>query len=348
MLEFYRGKRVLITGHTGFKGAWLSLLLAESGANVTGYALPPAAQPNLFEIIGLDKRIVSVYGDIRDYSALKDAFDQSEPEIVLHLAAQPIVREGYRDPRGTYETNVMGTVNLMDCIRLNACVRSVVNITTDKVYRNVGKTAGYQEDDMLGGGDPYANSKSCSELVTDSYRRSFFSQSGVAVSTARAGNVIGGGDFAADRILPDCIRAAIDGKAILIRNPDSIRPYQHVLDALYAYLMIAEKQHSDIQFEDSYNIGPAEEDCLSTGNLATVFCEEWGNGLRWEYAPDGGPHEDKVLKLDSTKLSARFNWHPKWNAERAVRETVLWTKAWRNGEDMANYMLRQATNFEEE
>ncbi len=276
--EFYYGKRVFVTGHTGFKGAWLCRMLSNAGAQVTGYSLEPPTDPSLFEIASIGQDIHSVIGDIRDYGFLKKTFDQAKPEIVLHLAAQPIVREGYKRPAYTYETNIMGTVNILECVRENTCVKSFLNVTTDKVYRNREWAWGYRENEELDGADPYSNSKSCSELVTHSYKDSFFSDDMVAVSTARAGNVIGGGDFASDRILPDCVRSAIKGTDIIVRNPCSIRPYQHVLEPLYAYLMIAGMQYQDGKYAGYYNVGPDDGDCFQTGTLVDLFIKYWGGG----------------------------------------------------------------------
>ncbi len=342
MLDFYNGKRVFVTGHTGFKGAWLCMILSMAGAKVTGFALPPAEEPNLYALAGIDGLVDSRFGDVRDLAALRAAFDAARPEIVFHLAAQPIVREGYRDPAGTYATNVMGAVNLLECVRLSDETRSVVNVTTDKVYRNRNWAWGYRETDELGGYDPYANSKSCSELVTQSYCDSFFAPRGVAVSTARAGNVIGGGDFAKDRIIPDCVRAVTAGEPIRIRNPFSVRPYQHVLEALSGYLLLAARQYDDKNLAGCYNIGPREEDCVTTGALAELFCRAWGDGARWENVGNGeGPHEDAVLRLDHSKIRAALGWEPKWDVKRAVEETVAWTKAWRAGEKLGEYMRGQ-------
>ena len=329
-LEFYRGKRVFLTGHTGFKGSWLCAILTMAGAQVTGYALPPAS-PSLYELLHLDEKLDSVYGDVRDLDRLWEAFEQARPEIVFHLAAQPIVREGYRDPVGTYSTNVMGTVHLLECVRRAGTVRSVLNITTDKVYENRQWPWGYRESDGLNGIDPYANSKSCSELVTDSYRSSFLAGRGVAVSTARAGNVIGGGDFAPDRIIPDCVRAVRKGGAIRLRNPNSIRPYQHVLEPLSAYLLIAQRQYEDVGAAGSYNVGPDSRDCLTTGDLADLFCRAWGAPARWEHTGEAGPHEYAILKLYCSNIQSVLGWRPRWHAERAVAETVAWTKAWMAG-----------------
>ena len=254
-LSFYRGKKVFVTGHTGFKGSWLCRVLINAGASVTGYSLTPPTKPALFEVAEVEKEMKSYIGDVRDFAFLKQCFDEAKPEIVLHLAAQPIVRDSYRDPRYTYETNVMGTVNIMECVRLSDTVRSFLNVTTDKVYKNNEWCWGYRENEPLDGFDPYSNSKSCSELVTHSYRDSFFADGHVAISTARAGNVIGGGDFANDRIIPDSIRAALDHRPIIVRNPHSTRPYQHVLEPVFAYLMIAAKQYEDGKYADCYNPG---------------------------------------------------------------------------------------------
>ena len=328
-LSFYNHKKVLVTGHTGFKGSWLVSLLLSAGAEVTGYALPAPEGPSLFNTLGLGEKLGdhSVYGDIRDLDHLMQVFRASEPELVFHLAAQPIVRVSYQDPVGTYSANVLGTVHVLECVRQTPSVRSFLNVTTDKVYENFEWDRGYREDDRLDGYDPYSNSKSCSELVTHSYRLSFFGDKGPAVSTARSGNVIGGGDFQKDRILPDCIRAAEAGREIILRNPDSTRPYQHVLEPLCAYLMIAEAQYRDRGFQGAYNVGPDDDSCLTTGYIADLFCKYYGEGARWVGIPDGGPHEAHLLKLDNTKLKETFGWKPVWSVEEAVEHTVMWTKA---------------------
>lgn len=345
-LDFYRGKRVFVTGHTGFKGSWLCQLLLYAGAEVTGYSLPAPTQPSLFELAGIGKRMTSVIGDVRDFAALKTAFDMAEPEIVLHLAAQPIVRESYRAPLYTYETNVMGTVHLLECIRCSSCVRSFVNVTTDKVYRNNEWVWGYRENEPLDGYDPYSNSKSCSELVTHSYRSSFFLGGTPAISTTRAGNVIGGGDFSSDRIIPDCVRAVQTRQPVIIRNPHSIRPYQHVLEPLFAYLMIARRQYEDPTCAGWYNVGPDECDCVTTGELATLFCEKWGEGLTWENkAEAGSPHEAAFLKLDCAKLKTVFDWRPRWHIGQAVEKTVAWTKVWRCNGDIPAEMDQEIQEY---
>lgn len=344
-MAFYKGKRVFITGHTGFKGSWLCKMLVNAGAEVTGYSLTPPTEPNLFSICGVQDNMTSVIGDIRDLQKLKEIFDNAQPKIVLHLAAQPIVRDSYKNPAYTYETNVMGTVNILECVRQNPCVKSFLNVTTDKVYHNNEWIWGYRENEPLDGFDPYSNSKSCSELVTHSYKNSFFADGHVAISTARAGNVIGGGDFANDRIIPDCVRAAEKGEPIIVRNPHSTRPYQHVLEPLYAYLMIAQAQYQDGKFGDYYNIGPDECDCITTGDLVTLFCEKWGNGQKWENKFVGGPHEANFLKLDCSKLKTTFGWKPHWNVETAIEKTVEWTKVYFDNANISACMDDQINEF---
>lgn len=348
LLEFYRGKKVLVTGHTGFKGSWLCRLLLDAGAEVTGYSLEPPTEPSLFELAGLAGEMKSVLGDVRDFAHLQRVFAQVQPQIVFHLAAQPIVRTSYTEPVYTYETNVMGTVHICECVRQNPCVRSFLNVTTDKVYENHEWEWGYRENDPLDGYDPYSNSKSCSELVTHSYIRSFFDSMEVAVSTARAGNVIGGGDFAKDRIIPDCIRAALHKEPVVIRNPYSVRPFQHVLEPLYVYLMIARRQYEDKRYAGFYNVGPDDGNCVTAGRLAELFCSCWQEGQRWE-TPAGDqsaqPHEAGFLKLDCSRLKNTFGWKPVWKIETAVFKTVEWTKAWQAGENAGQCMSRQAEEF---
>lgn len=347
-LSFYKGKKVLVTGHTGFKGTWLVSLLLNAGAQVTGYSLEPPTEPSVFSLSGMEKQIRSIMGDIRDLDSLLEVFRETQPELVLHLAAQPIVRESYKNPVYTYETNVMGTVNILECIRRTKTVRSFLNVTTDKVYHNREWEWGYRETDPLDGFDPYSNSKSCSELVTHSYKNSFFSEGETRISTARAGNVIGGGDFAADRIIPDCIRAALFGKPILVRNPHSTRPFQHVLEPLYAYLMIAAMQYEDIKYEGYYNVGPGDEDCVTTGELVEMFCRCWGQGQTWEDHFAGGPHEANFLKLDCSRLRSVFGWKPVWGVRKAIEKTVEWTRAWQAGEDINFVMEKQIRCFLDE
>ena len=336
-MNFYKGKKVFVTGHTGFKGSWLCKMLVNAGAIVTGYSRGTKKEYSLFKIAEIEKDITSVYGDVCDYAA--------QPEIVLHLAAQPIVRDSYKDPAYTYETNVMGTVNILECVRNSSCVKSFLNVTTDKVYLNKEWNWGYRENEELDGYDPYSNSKSCSELVTHSYKNSFFSDGSVAISTARAGNVIGGGDFANDRIIPDCIRAAMKHEDIVVRNPFSTRPYQHVLEPLYAYLMIAAKQYENGQFAGYYNVDPDDVDCFQTGALVDLFVSKWGEGMKWINHYDGGPHEANFLKLDCSKLKATFGWKPRWNLDTAIEMVVEWSKCWMNGEDVRACMDRQIDVF---
>lgn len=346
LFDFYRGKRVFITGHTGFKGAWMCRVLANAGAIVTGYSLEPPTKPSLFELAGLHDTVTDIRGDVRNFSAMKAAFEAARPEIVLHLAAQPIVRTSYEQPAYTYETNVMGTVNLLECVRTAAePVKSVLNVTTDKVYQNNEWCWGYRENEPLDGYDPYSNSKSCSELVTHSYVNSFFKDIDTAVSTARAGNVIGGGDFARDRIIPDCVRAAVENKPIIVRNPHSTRPYQHVLEPVMAYLMIAQRQYEDKSLAGWYNVGPDDSDCVTTGELVDLFCATWG-GVRWEnHAEANAPHEANFLKLDCTKLKTTFGWNPKWHINEAIARTVEWSKCWRSGGDIPAEMDRQIRGY---
>ncbi len=332
-LRFYRGRRVFLTGHTGFKGSWMSRVLVRGGAVLTGYSLQPPTEPNLFSLAGVENSMTSVIGDVRDFSALKRAFVAAQPEIVIHMAAQPLVRESYQNPRYTYETNVMGTVNLLDCVRSVGGVRSFLNVTTDKVYKNQEWHWGYRENEPLDGFDPYSNSKSCSELVTHSYCSSFFQDGDApAISTARAGNVIGGGDFARDRIIPDCVRAAVARKTLEVRSPQSIRPYQHVLESVMAYLMIVARQYQDRSVAGWYNVGPDECDCVSTGELVELFAHKWGEGFSWKNREkQDAPHEATFLKLDCSKVKKVFNWKPRWHIDEAVQKTVEWTKMWREG-----------------
>lgn len=345
MLEFYKGKKVLVTGHTGFKGSWLCRILVNAGADVTGYALEAPTNPNLFELCDVEKRMHSVIGDIRDLAHLQKVFDEVQPEIVFHLAAQPIVRDSYKNPVYTYETNVMGTVNICECVRLHSCVKSFLNVTTDKVYENKEWEWGYRENEPLDGFDPYSNSKSCSELVTHSYINSFFAERNLAVSTARAGNVIGGGDFANDRIVPDCIRAA-EGKCdIIVRNPHSTRPYQHVLEPLAMYLTIAAKQYENSSYAGFYNVGPDDCDCVTTGQLVDLFCEKWGEGIKWVNQKTNGPHEAAFLKLDCSKVKKVFGWSPRWHVEEAIEKTVEWSKIYFAGGDIPACMDEQIKEF---
>lgn len=327
-LSFYKGKKVFITGHTGFKGTWLCHVLLNAGADITGYALESPTKPSLYEQTGIAQSIHSIINDVRDRDRLVRNVQMLKPDVVFHLAAQPIVRFSYREPAETYETNVMGAVNILEAVRLTPSVHSFVNVTTDKVYENKEWLWGYRENESLCGFDPYSNSKSCSELVTYSYRNSFFSVLGTpSVSTARSGNVIGGGDYAEDRIIPDCIRAVMAGKKIILRNPHSIRPYQHVLECLSGYLYLAEKQYHNKTLEGSYNFGPDDESCVSTRYLAELFCAEWGYGAEWTVQGDNGPHEANFLKLDCSRAKTVLEWKPTWHIKTAIEKTVEFVKA---------------------
>ena len=344
-MNFYKGKRVLLTGHTGFKGSWMSVMLVNAGAEVIGYSSCSKTETRLFDLCGAKDQITHIKGDVRDLDHLLEVFHTYQPEIVIHMAAQPIVRDSYKDPVGTYSTNVMGTVNICEAVRQMKSVRSFLNVTTDKVYENKEWEWGYRENEPLDGYDPYSNSKSCSELVTHSYKSSFFNDDRVAVSTARAGNVIGGGDFANDRIIPDCIRAAVKHEDIVVRNPYSTRPYQHVLESVYAYLMIAAMQYEDGKYASWYNVGPDDQDCFQTGALVDLFVKHWGEGLKWKNEYDGGPHEANFLKLDCSKLKTTFDWHPHWNLATAIEKVVEWSKAWVAEEDVRPVMDKQIKEF---
>ena len=346
MKKFFKNKTVLITGHTGFKGSWLSEILTNWKADVSGFSLKPPSEPNLFSILKLDSRMDSRIGDIRSLKELENIFNEVNPEIVIHMAAQPLVRESYENPHYTYETNVMGTVNICECIRNSDNVKSFLNVTTDKVYENKEKQEGYKEDEKLDGFDPYSNSKSCSEIITHSYNNSFFKEMNIATSTARAGNVIGGGDFANDRIIPDCVKSALSNQDIIIRNPHSIRPYQHVLEPLTVYLTIVKKQYDDMNYSGYYNVGPDDEDCISTGKLATLFCDKWGNDLKWINKSEmNAPHEANFLKLNNSKIKEVFNWKSKWNIDKAVEKTVEWTKHYRDNKNMLSCTDEQIEEF---
>ncbi|MDD2972496.1 MAG: CDP-glucose 4,6-dehydratase [Lachnospiraceae bacterium] len=360
-LSFFKGKKILITGHTGFKGSWMCKVLSMEEAEVTGYALNPPTSPSLYEMSGLSGKIHSIVGDVRDLPHLMKVFQEVQPEIVIHMAAQPIVRESYENPVYTYEVNVMGTVNVLECVRKTRSVRSFLNVTTDKVYLNREWSWGYRECEELNGYDPYSNSKSCSELVTSSYVNSFFRDSGVdlcrkaAISTARAGNVIGGGDFAADRIIPDCIRTIQAGRAaseapeIIVRNPYSTRPYQHVLEPVIAYLQLAQAQYEDPGLANNYNVGPDDCDCLTTGDLVTLFCDKWNqsnpDNVTWKNVHDGGPHEANFLKLDCSRLKSTLGWQPRWHVEQAIEKIVHWTGVYLSGDDVAACMEEQIHDF---
>lgn len=347
LMSFYKNKRVFITGHTGFKGSWMCKVLELAGAKVTGYSLKAPTNPSLFDIADIEKNMEkSIIADIRDLDKLKQAVFEAQPEIVIHMAAQPIVRESYKDPVFTYETNVMGTVNILEAIRNCSTVKSVVNVTTDKVYRNNEWEWGYREIDALDGFDPYSNSKSCSELVTSSYEKSFFADRDIAISTCRAGNVIGGGDFAKDRIIPDCVRAMERNEEIIVRNPFSTRPYQHVLEPVCTYLLLAQKQYEDNSLAGEYNVGPDDQDCVNTGTLVDLFCKYWGEEAKWKNVSEkNAPHEANFLKLDCSKIKSKLNWHPRWHIDDAIKMVVEWSKSYLQKEDINKVMLNQIKCF---
>ena len=345
MLEFYKDKKVLITGHTGFKGTWLTKILVMAGVDVLGYSRCSEKDPSLFKLSGVEKDITHVKGDIQDYDCLLKAIQTFQPEFVFHLAAQPIVRESYLNPRETYETNLMGTVNVLEAIRQTSSVKSAVIVTTDKVYRNDESGREFREDDVLDGFDPYSNSKSCAELATASFKRSFPDLP--PISTARAGNVIGGGDFSKDRIIPDCVRAVSKGEPIIVRNPHSIRPYQHVLEPLFAYLLIAEKQAENPALAGSYNIGPDDCDCITTGELVDLFCKAWGNGAHWiDRSDPNAPHEAGFLKLDSSLMKQIFGWQPKWHIEECMEHVIRFSAKWANGINLRDVMEQDICAYE--
>lgn len=346
ILDFYRGKKVFVTGSTGFKGTWLCRILQKAGAHVTGYALEPPTSPSLFSLCRMEQEMEWIRGDVRNLEHLQQSMQKAEPEIVFHLAAQPIVRESYEKPVYTYETNVMGTVHVLESIRHCHSVCSFLNVTTDKVYLNREWEWGYRESDPLDGFDPYSNSKSCSELVTHSYRDSFLANGNIAVSTARAGNVIGGGDFARDRIVPDCVRAAQKGEPVKLRNPHSVRPFQHVLEPLFAYLLIGAEQYEKPSLAGAYNVGPEDRDCITTGELAELFCQSWGRGQTWECTESNGPHEANFLKLDCSRMKKVFGWKPVWDVHGAVNKTVEWFLAWQEGQDAGQVTDRQIWEYE--
>lgn len=352
-LGFYKNKKVFITGHTGFKGAWLSFLLAEAGAEVTGYALNPPTVPSLYKLCKLEERMHSVIGDVRDYKKLKNVFDEVMPDVVFHLAAQPLVRESYISPRETYETNVMGTVNILECIRNSDSVKSVIIVTTDKVYRNDNRPEGYVEEDFLNGYDPYSNSKSCADILTSSYVNSFLKEKGVPVSVLRAGNVIGGGDFAKDRLVPDCFRAIQTNEKVVIRNPRATRPFQHVLEPLFAYMMIAEKQIAQPELAGAYNIGPEEDDIQSVSEMLMHFQTIWNSGkfgkdtpFDWMYTEEhNAPHEAAMLSLNCEKIQQKFGWSSKWNAYEAVYKSIEWMEYYLQGKDVCTCMQKQMKEY---
>jgi CDP-glucose 4,6-dehydratase len=350
--EFWKGKKVFLTGHTGFKGSWLSLWLQYLGAEVTGYALHSPTDPSLFEIARVEDGMHSIIGDIRDLPRLQQAMLSAKPDIVIHMAAQPLVRLSYECPVETYATNVMGTVHLLESVRNTATVRAVVNITTDKCYENKEWVWGYRENEPMGGYDPYSNSKGCAELVSAAYRSSFFNKDtydkhGVALATVRAGNVIGGGDWAKDRLIPDIIAAFESGKPVLIRNPHATRPWQHVLEPLGGYLTLAEHLYNDgPDYAEPWNFGPYDEDAKPVSWIVDAMARRWGKGAEWEVEEGEHPHEATYLKLDISKAHARLNWHPALRLDEALEKIIGWSQARAQGVDMQVYTLEQIKDYQ--
>jgi CDP-glucose 4,6-dehydratase len=343
---FWTGRRVFVTGHTGFKGSWLLLMLRELGAEVHGFSLEPPTSPSMFDLLRLDTLCTHHVGDIRDLAKIEAAMQAARPEIVLHMAAQSLVRTSYSNPVETYAVNLMGTVNLMDACRRVEELRAAVIVTTDKCYENKGWTWGYRENDRFGGADPYSNSKAACELAVDSYRLSFFnSGSGAGLASARAGNVIGGGDFALDRLVPDAVRAFMAGEPLQIRNPLSIRPWQHVLEPLLGYLMLAERLHDDRSFAQGWNFGPQTDESASVERVADTLIANWGEGASWVQDPAEHPHEAATLKLDSTKARVELGWRPRLTLEEALRLTTEWYRAYHAGASMEEVTRRQIADF---
>ena len=348
--NFWEGKKVLITGHTGFKGSWLTLWLNMLGANVSGFALEPLTPTDNFVLSGLETKINHHIGDIRNYNSLQEYFHKVSPEIVFHLAAQPLVRESYNDPKATYDINIGGTVNLLECCRHTDSLKVIINVTTDKCYENNEWVWGYRENDRLGGYDPYSSSKACSELVSEAYRKSFFNPDsyalhGKSLATARAGNVFGGGDWQTDRIVPDCIRALEHGEPIIVRSPEAIRPWQHVLEPLSGYLQLAEKMYNDPRvYAGAYNFGPTDSSFLSVGSLVDQIVKTWGHGSWLDHSKPDAPHEANILKLDISKAKSHLGWFPKWDITKAITETVAWYQQYQTT-NIYNLCTTQITDY---
>jgi CDP-glucose 4,6-dehydratase len=344
--EFWRGKRVLVTGHTGFKGGWLSLWLQSMGTTLRGMALQPPTEPALFEVARVSEGMEHDIIDIRDFAAVKTRMVEFQPEIVFHMAAQPLVRLSYSQPVETYATNVMGTVNVLEAARHAGSVKAIVNITTDKCYENREWAWGYREDEPMGGHDPYSSSKGCAELVSSAYRKSFLREAGIAMATARAGNVIGGGDWALDRLVPDTLRALEKGQSVLIRNPHAVRPWQHVLEPLSGYLLLAERLYLYGQLDaEGWNFGPREEDARPVQWIVECLCENWGGGASWTLQPGVHLHEASFLKLDTSKARQRLHWSPHWTLENALKQITEWHQAWLKGLDMRTVCLSQINQY---
>ncbi len=352
--DFWKNKKIFITGHTGFKGSWLCLWLHQLGADVSGYALDPSTEPSLYNLCRIDKLVRSTIADVRDGASLTDAMRAAKPDIVIHMAAQPLVRDSYKIPVETYAINVMGTVNLFEAVRKTSGVKAVINITTDKCYENKEWVWGYRENEPMGGYDPYSNSKACSELVTAAYRSSYFNEKdhathGVAIASARAGNVIGGGDWATDRLVPDCIRAILKKNQVVIRNPQAIRPWQHVLEPLSGYLMLAQKLVIEgPRYSGGWNFGPDDSDAKPVAWLVERLCAKWGNGASYSLDKGPHPHEAHYLKLDCSKARTELGWRPQWDLEKAIDSIVEWTQAYSSKQDMAAVCRRQIEAYSHE
>ena len=343
---FWKGKRVFLTGHTGFKGSWLSLWLEDMGAVVKGYSLEPYTEPSLFKVAKVSSGIESEIGDIRDYDKLKSSVNSFSPEIILHLAAQPLVRDSYVDPLGTYETNVMGTANLLQASRELPNLKSIVIVTTDKCYENKEWEWGYRENEAMGGFDPYSSSKGCAELVTSAFRRSFFQSTDVAIASARAGNVIGGGDWSRDRLIPDVLRSYNQGNQVVIRNPKSTRPWQHVIEPLSGYLILAEELYNKGQaFAEPFNFGPRDEDCQSVESILNTININWEDCPGWKLDDEANPHEARFLKLDISKAKDKLNWTPKWNLESTIKRIVDWNTAFNRQENMREHCINEIKSY---
>ena len=344
--SFWKGKRVFVTGHTGFKGGWICLWLKHLGAEVIGYSLEPATVPSLFEVADVDEGMQSIIGDIRDHAKLSNTILESKPDVVIHMAAQPLVRYSYAEPAETYEVNVMGTVHLLEGVRATPSVKAVVNVTSDKCYENQERVRGYSENEAMGGIDPYSSSKGCAELVTSAYRQSFFEPAGIALASARAGNVIGGGDWAADRLIPDFFRAMDAGETLNIRSPKAVRPWQHVLEPLSGYLMLAEQLYSNgASFAEGWNFGPSDDDSRTVSWIVERMAE-MRKDINWQCDEAPHLHEANLLILDSSKARRKLNWQPLWRLQMALQKTLEWHEAWRNAEDMRAVSLAQINDYQ--
>jgi len=348
--SFWQDRRVFVTGHTGFKGGWLSLWLQQLGAKVTGYSLEAPTNPSIFEDAKINTVLEkAINGDVRNLESLTNAMQQAMPEIVIHMAAQSLVRDSYIDPIGTYATNVMGTLSVLEAVRNVSTVKAVLNITTDKCYENKEWIWGYRENEPMGGHDPYSSSKACAELISSAYRNSFLQTEGIALATARAGNVIGGGDWAKDRLVPDAMRAFMNNESLLLRNPLATRPWQHVLEPLSGYLMLC--QQLIIQpdnYAEAWNFGPNDDDAKPVSILADFMVSSWGEDAQWQLDEGAHPHEARYLKLDCSKANNILSWKPIWNLERGLDETVKWYKAWHNEHNMNEFTISQIKAYQQE